>query len=259
MSTERSTRLLREVAEREVAPDVDLWPAIHARVQIKPRGRSRTPLLALGVALLVIVGVFVVTAPPTQAAQAVVQGWLQRAGIILIPPPVPRPTPAPAGAPRAQARPVSTGTATRVAYVGVAEAQRRVAFPIRLAGWLPPRLVMEGAAAGPGSPADGGQKAASVIVRYQLPANAEGDIAIRETTGHRQGGYAFPAAGPEDVTVNGHPATYVHGSYHGDGQWDSNVDVSTMSWDADGITYVLSSEGLGLSRADLLRVANSIR
>jgi RNA polymerase sigma factor (sigma-70 family) len=97
------------------------------------------------------------------------------------------------------------------------------------------------------------------IVRCMRPSSATGDIAIQETTRHSRGGYAFPAAGAEDVTVNGHPATYVHGSYDGDGQWDSNVDVSTMSWDADGITYVLSSEGLGLGRADLLRVANSIR
>lgn len=209
-------------------------------------------------ALLVIVGVFFVSAPPTQAAQAVVQGWLQRAGIVLIPSLPPRPMPAPAGVPSAQGRVVSTGTATRVLYASVAEAQQRVAFPIRPAGWLPPGLVLEGASAGSTDPADGGQKAASVIVRYRLPSRSEGDVAIQEAAGHRQGGYAFPAAGAEDVAVNGHPATYVHGSYHGDGQRDSNVDANTLSWEADGLTYVLSSFGLELSRADLVRVADSI-
>src|SRR6185437_3663391 len=121
---------------------------------------------------------------------------------------------------------------TRARPAGRRGLRHRVGVPAGAAG--APGRRQRPASAPRTLPGDAG-RAAPILV-------AAGDIAIQETARHSRGDYAFPAASADDVTVNGHPATYVHGSYHGDGQWDSNVDASTMSWEAGGITYVLSSE-----------------
>jgi hypothetical protein len=59
--------------------------------------------------------------------------------------------------------------------------------------------------------------------------------------------------------VAGHPATYVRGSWNQQLQWDDTASFSTRAWEADGFTCVLQYSGPGNSRADLIRIAESLR
>jgi hypothetical protein len=59
--------------------------------------------------------------------------------------------------------------------------------------------------------------------------------------------------------VHGRPAIYARGGNGDRGGWDATVDAGLLSWHDDGFTYVLQFSGLGLSRDELIRIAESVR
>jgi hypothetical protein len=61
------------------------------------------------------------------------------------------------------------------------------------------------------------------------------------------------------VRVGGRPAYYARGSWDEQRRWHPERDVAILSWEADGVTYVLQHSGLGLAQDDLVRIAESCR
>ena len=55
------------------------------------------------------------------------------------------------------------------------------------------------------------------------------------------------------------PAAYAKGGWRSPGAWDETIDLQYLSWEADGMSYVLHDNGVGLSRETLIRIAESLR
>jgi hypothetical protein len=77
--------------------------------------------------------------------------------------------------------------------------------------------------------------------------------------GAQVGGYVLPSSAAQDVRVNGHTAVYAQGSWDEFQRWNRRADAALLSWDENAFTYVLSFSGLGLSRDDVIRIAESLR
>jgi hypothetical protein len=143
-------------------------------------------------------------------------------------------------------------------------AQGLVSFRIRTATWLPAGLQLEGVGMDP-NPPDFNTYSDHASVMYRRPGSSNGpNLSIGEQPGTPNGGSGVPSSSTRTVRVNGHPAVYVHGSYeskdpNGSAVWNPNGDISELSWQADGITYDLIAYHLGLSRAEVIRIAESVQ
>jgi hypothetical protein len=143
-------------------------------------------------------------------------------------------------------------------------AQSLVSFRIRTATRLPAGLQLQGVGMEP-NPPDFSTYSDHAWVRYWHPGSSNGpNLSISEEPGTPNGGSGVPSSSTHSVRVNGRPAVYVHGNYeskdpYGPAVWNPNADVSELSWQADGITYDLSAYHLRLSRAGVLRVAESVQ
>lgn len=83
------------------------------------------------------------------------------------------------------------------------------------------------------------------------------------------GGYAIQAGNEENVEVNSNSAIFVQGTWTKIEEnkppdpnnmiWDATADAAMISWEANGLTYVLSGSHLSLSQEDYIRIAESIR
>jgi len=62
-----------------------------------------------------------------------------------------------------------------------------------------------------------------------------------------------PAATQQNVTVWGHPGICVQGALENQ-VWQNSADAGTLEWTADGSSYRISHEGLGLRCDDLLNM-----
>lgn len=137
-------------------------------------------------------------------------------------------------------------------------AQGLVSFRIRTAGWLPGGLQLEGIGMDP-KPPDFSTYGDRATVIYRPPGTTSGpNLVIEEQPGTPNGGSGVPSSSVKRLSVNGHPAVYVHGNYER-AVWNPNADVSELSWQADGITFDIRAAGLHLSKSDLLRVAESMQ
>lgn len=251
MSTEHIAELVREVTEEEVPGTVDLWPAIRNRVRamapVRRHRRSAIPtgrravLAGMGATVLAL-GVL----STTPAAQASVHALGQRFGLVL------------GDDSSLHAKPSALGTqVTRTAVVeragqlSLSAAQQRTPFPIRVPSWLPAGLTLRDATMGTEMPP-------TVMLSYSRADRPSAGMGLQEIQGLVAGGISVPASRTQDVTVGGKPGIYVHGASEAGGAWSDTVDGGLLSWQAEGMTYVLQYSGLGLSRADLVRVAESL-
>lgn len=222
----------------------DLAPA--ARSPRAPRRAVPGAALVLALALVGVV-----------AAQGQSGDRRQQAGVILVDPTaLAAPTPIAAAS---QPRPVPVGQPQPLARIPLAEAQLRVPFPIRLPTALPAGLVLRGVIVAPGPSANGVPGLAQVDVGYGAADRPDAGLHILETLGTAQGGYAVDATQAQQLIVDGHPAVYAPGAWRKGGGWDAGADSAILSWQADGMTYVLQYAGLGLTREDLARIAASVR
>ena len=144
-------------------------------------------------------------------------------------------------------------------------AQQLVSFRIQTAAWLPSDLQLAAVGMLPKAP-DFTTYENQAVVKYR-PRGASstattGVLSIDERPGVPMNGPAVPSSAAQTVQINGQPAVYVQGSYESNpGQsptWNPNADVEELSWQADGLTFLLTADGLGLSRSDLIRIAESI-
>jgi hypothetical protein len=255
-----------------VPKTLDLWPAIRQRVWMRQAEAKRSHMAPFNgrrrQATLVVLGVILVVglvAGTTYQAQAAVGAWVSRLGIgvTLVPwAALPQPTPvtgwatvAPSGAaPAASAHPVAPAQAVRVQFIPLDEARKTARFPIRIPSWIPAGYSLAGALV---------ENPENIHVQYYRDVDAagrpHGAIGISEILGATTSSYSFPASRDEEATVNGHSATYIHGSWQGDGAWNDAADLHTLSWQADGMTFMLQADETGLSRDDVVQIAESLR
>jgi hypothetical protein len=269
--TRRVADALSERATQGIPATADVRPAVQARFASRERdslhGTSRAlrwgnrQVLGVGFITIMLLALGLLAAvSPVQAA--LTERMQQRFGLVLIDPQAPPPIitpPASVPPPGARVSPTAglrrciSGTMVaecRVEKVGVAEAQRRAAFPLRLPAWLPAGLQLEEAIVS--SPR-------SVSVFIGRAPRSPAFLQLHQIQG-LTGGYGVDAARVQQAQVSGRPAAYAKGGWRGpSSDWDETIALAYLSWEADGVTYILHDNGLGLDRQTLIRIAESLR
>ncbi len=135
------------------------------------------------------------------------------------------------------------------------EAQRQVDFAIPVPLALPSGLSFRGALV---------DTARSVYISYRLVNGASGGLGLSITQGSPVGGPSVPATSVQPAVVDGEPAYYVAGDYEDAGpgttaHWNPSADSNQLTWRHNGLTFDLTSEGLHLSEAELIAVAETVQ
>ncbi|HVX31336.1 MAG TPA: hypothetical protein VHA53_12725 [Nitrolancea sp.] len=242
--------LLDEIASATVPATVDLWPAIARRVNAgQPRSKTafaRARVWRLGVAVAAVLLSVVVITPVRQSIADTIQhfGIVETSRTRL-----PQETRAPGFA--------ATAVAVELPLLSLEEAQQQVNYPIPIPTWIPPGTHLRGAfVSGDGS------VSLSYVPNGWTGQSSQGGfgIGIRQGASAGLGGYEIPSSAIQHVTVNGSPAIYAHGAWDAppNSIWHDDADAAMLSWSADGFVYTLSQGELGLSRDDLIRIAESV-
>jgi len=257
MDKQHTAQLLDRLAERLVPDGADLRPAMHARLAARRGGRPRRAggLRQLGVVGLLALALAAGLSLSAFTVPGALRHQFQRFGLVLV-----DATPAPA-APSGSVRSPALATAigSGVVWRDRDEAQRQVAFSIRVPTWLPTGLTLRGVLVGSSGAVNGVPLDVKVLTAYRADDGGPGGLHIDQVTGAPAGGYGIPAAQTRPALVGGLPATYARGAWQRDGRWDATADAGTLSW-ADGeFTYVVQYSGLDLSEADLVRLAEGLR
>jgi hypothetical protein len=173
---------------------------------------------------------------------------VQRAGLVLLARSLGERLPVPED--KAPAAASGSGGAVRAEFVPLDDVRRRVDFPVCAPTWLPAGLHVVGAYSA---------RRDAAAVRFAPAPGSSAGGGIQQTLGPQKGGYAVPADRAEPTRVRGQPATFARGTWTKDRQWDAAADAALLSWEENGVTYLLGFSGLGLSRDEVLRIAESCR
>lgn len=151
-----------------------------------------------------------------------------------------------------------TAISEAIPLMSLGEAQSRVPFHIPTPSWIPPRMHLRGVFVG-----HDGVVSLAYVQDGSPEAGTKGGFGLSIGLGSvpSLGRIVIPAPAIRHVTVNGAPAVYAHGAWdyqNSTSTWDGDADAARVSWSADGFTYVLSEGELGLSRDDLIRIAESV-
>jgi len=94
----------------------------------------------------------------------------------------------------------------------------------------------------------------SIQYIFGSPGEDDGKIIVETTWGLREDSIPYPEDVIQRVTVRGQDGVCVQGAWDAQGKWQTGVDAGTLEWTAEGFSYRISQEGLGLNCEDLLRV-----
>lgn len=261
---------IQEIAEQQAPTQtIRLWDRIerslrsgaeHRPLILQPRWM---PGLAAGLTLLMILGSLTLFVP---SARAFAEDIIQRMGIALVDTsqfdqnvevvsvePI-RNTPAPS--------------------LSVAEIRRQIAFRLMQPAWLPDGLDHYYGSLSKYDPVENQNPGSgmSVTLFYYRSADhdfQQGVLTLRANDGPIPAPPLLAQSREQEVTVNGQPGIYVHGGWQDDGsgdpsvkmgalQWDDQADDAYLSWEQDGVTYLLEAHYLGLGLEDLLKIAASM-
>jgi hypothetical protein len=248
----RLSTLYRSDAVSAIPEGTSVLSEIQRRLAHR-RARRRHPLI-LASSLAVIVLAVLVAATPARAAigHALLPfGFAQRFGTVLIGPTALPQRNQPVLDSRTQSKSVPSVQNLGTPSLTLAEAQQQAAFPIPTPAWLPPGVVFRGALVVPES--------RTVVLSYRGTEGPLKGMGIQIKQGAPAGGYAIPASAARTVTVLGQAAVYTPGVWDESGNWNGTADAGLLSWQRGGFTYVLSFSGLGLTTADVVRIAESLQ
>ncbi len=256
MEEQQLREVLYQIAEREV-PSVDLWRLIKPEAVSVSHGSkrrlNRAPGFAsnrlargmlVGLILTAFLGLFT-------ASHIAVGQVLQQLGIVTV-----------SSTPKApiaggQNAPHVVGSGRLTQWESLSAVQQQIGFQVHLPAWLPSGVSIEGAAL----TADAGTLQGA-IVRYGSATNAAMTMGVQETKGAVTGSYGVPAGASVQTSVGGQSAAYTHGVWTtaagSAARWNPQADFSMVSWESDGIVYVLSAYDSGFSRDEMLRIAGSL-
>lgn len=270
---QRIHNLLETIASTEIPNTSHPWAAIRARLAqqqsqshksfVRVRVLQPAPV-ALLLLLVIGIGVFL-SAPPARAA---VTDIFQRFGLAFIIPSEQEGT-------QTVTSVAPTPATTRGAMLTLAEAQQRVPFAIAVPRWTPDHVSFVGAFVSETtiSREDGtSEPKVTVVLRYQSSnsANPSALLQLEIVSGSNAAPYLLLRSREQTISLQGQPATYVQGGWSNDGKgdareklgdltWDDTADSSWLSWQARGLTYILSAHGLQLDKAAMVRIAESLR
>lgn len=200
------------------------------------RRSHRQPLLRIaGLTIIALTLLFSVTPARAMVAHLLPFGWIQRFGTVLV---TPTPSPRPGGAEKQSGAVPEEGHA--LPRLMLAEADRQAAFPIPQPSFLPGGMAFRWAFVSP----DGH----TAVLSYGRAGAPAAGIGIQIEQGAPTGFYQVPASAAQAVKVNGRDAVY----------WDRGTDAGLLSWASGHFTYVLQWSGLVLTRADMIRIAESM-
>lgn len=266
---------IAEIVEQDVPNTIDLWPTIQAHVAAHrqntertpppvaptpPFGRAfRTPVLRWAVSGLVVCVLLIGTLLATPVTRAGLQAISRQFGLSFIDPAQSQNTTTVEVA--ATSEPV-TSPRTLV------EAQQQVPFKIRTPQWVPGGVPLASAEANKYNDRD---YTVSLFYRdMRIPLDEDAPVIHLLIFKGPLNGHLVAASREEDVIVQGQPAVYVHGGWRDDGkgdpttalgnlQWDDAIDSAWLSWEDQSITYSMAVHNLGVTREDVLRIAESFR
>ncbi|MGQ9682547.1 MAG: hypothetical protein ACUVX9_08435 [Anaerolineae bacterium] len=249
---------LAHIAADEV-PDgnVDLWPGIRGRVHGQ-QATARAGMLRMAAVCLVAGALVVSVALAAPSVRAVARDVVQRFGLAF------RGSEPHAPVVLVEAT-VTPGEAAPAP--SVQDLRQQVGFPLRVPTWLPAGLVLAN-----GSAQDLGETQ-KVILEYRRTTEVGTDAPVLRqwvATGPMPAPPLLAAKYEQPSSVAGLPAIYTHGGWREDGRgdpetavgplrWDDTLDAAYLTWEEDGLTYLLEAQGLGLSEAELVRIAESLR
>ncbi len=261
--------LLQSVAE-EQAPraSIDLWPRIQDRATRPPRAilgarlpASATRALA-AVALVLLLAGSLALVPGVRAFG---EGILQRMGIALVD------TTVEEDGSVQSAKLEVTRVAGEPPALTVEEARGRIGFDVRLPTWLPEEFAHTRVSITENSMPDDayGPKLGIEYSQVAAPGPGDGILVMHASEGLLSAPPVLASAAEEAVSVRGLPGVYVHGGWQDDGTgdpsirmgsllWDERADDAYLTWEEDGVTYLLEAHNLGLQFEELLRVAESL-
>jgi hypothetical protein len=215
-------------AARAVPEGTSVRSAIDRSMGHRPRVFRPSPLLISG---LVVVALAVLIAA-TPARSLLPFGWIRFGTVLVNPTPTHAGSQPPSGA-VPEGRPLPRLT--------LAEAQQLAAFRIPQPSDLPPGVEFRFAFATP--------EGSWVSLAYGRPGNQSGGMGIQIQQGKPSEYYQVPSSAAQTVKVNGGDAVY----------WSRPGDEGLLSWQEGDFTYVMQYSGLGLSQADMIRIAESVR
>lgn len=262
MNAGRIKQSLAEIAEGGV-PEADLLPPLYEHVQqaqqrMQRARRLRRAFVTSALALAVVIGLFA----GVPAVRAQMAAWLQRFGLVVV-------NQHPSQAPQAPVTPVMQSKPVKITdlMIPLDDVQKQVPFHIPRPAWLPEGVEVIGGfkSAGAYGRSAGDNRPPPVVVKIVCgrPGQFPGaNVMIDITHKHEGGGYGVDALGQENVSVNGQPAVYAHGSWQGEiGNmvWNRAHDSGMLTWQDGDFTYVISHYGLGLNREDVIRIAESLQ
>jgi len=261
---------IRDIAEQQApAKTIHLWERVERAAaggkekQPVILRRRWIPITALCLILLTVFSSMACFVPPVRAFAAEV---IQRLGIAL----------------------VDTGQFNQdVEVVGVeairvtpppslsiAEIRRQISFSLMQPSWLPAGLDHYHGSIAKYDPIENQNPGSGTSVSLYYYRSADHDflkgvLYLRANDGPIPAPPLLAQTREQEVTVNGQPGIYVHGAWQDDGsgdpnlkmgtlQWDDQADDAYLSWEQDGVTYLLEAHNLGLGLDDLLKIAASM-
>lgn len=262
--------ILQEIAERR-APrtTVELWSQIEPRLASELKGR-RPRMIARtykGYALITGLGILlaaIVLAVPQ--AHASIKEVIQRMGMELV-----TPDQGPEGAVVTNLEPVRI---TPPPSMTLEEIQKQFPYKLLVPTWLPDDLSLSHADVFQSSPDENTPGSPCVKLSYRptsAPLDDPRHISFKVSLGEECGGpFLLPAAKEQAVQVNGQPGSFVQGGWRSDGkgdpetayahlQWDDSIGDAYLAWEQEGLHYFIAALELGLTREEMIRIAESIR
>jgi len=246
----------------------DPWPSIRTRTSMNmlptrlphPQASRMRKSLVIACALVVLL-----TLPLTVLAiQAAVEGTSHRFGLFLSEPVTATPTTA-ATYRASMATPALVTTPVPAPLVDIADVQKQLPFRIHVPATLPPNVVLLSATLIPGHTAHSAPQGIHLV--YRSVKDSEDTLTVEQVTNQGKIEEKVPASRVEQVVVHGFPAIYVKGTWRSfgaadkgdDAQRDTSIDRSILSWEENGITYKLISYKLGLTREEMIKIAENLQ
>jgi hypothetical protein len=258
------------LGQQRIGDEIDLWPNVRNRIQqsaINERARRRRlrfGLLSL-LGLLALMAALLMVSPQARAA---VQQF-QRFALILIGSQPVQGADVQASPPQNGSTPAATEKRI-LPNMSQEDIQSQLPFSLPLPGWLPEGLAYQGgtvvedpsgrscvqAVCSTTTPIYG------IILSYSWADQSKGGFSLQIWSGQPGGGYVFPQSAEQTVQVNGRAATYVLQTWEADPHVGRMTPggLQALSWeDENGFTYLLMTGNLGLTRQDMILIAESVQ
>lgn len=261
--------ILREIAERR-APrsSINLWSQIEMRPEssrkerrLKIVARRYTSAYILAAAVIILLAAITAAVPQARAS---IKEVFDRMGMELV-----QPDPGPQGAVAG----VESIRVTPPPSLTLEEIQEQFPYILLSPAWLPGNLALShaGLSWSLSEENPGGSPCARLVYReVETPTDDQRYLSFQVSPGECGGPFLLPVTREQAVVVNGVSGSFVQGGWRSDGkgdpettyahlQWDDSLGDAYLAWRQEGLNYFVAAFNLGLTREEMIRIAESIR